>query len=104
MLNTALAVGITEDRCNSLHFYSLPLSRKIGKGIFLKLENLQVAQAFKARGNANKIALLNRKEKEKDVITAFSVAILLFRKFTPKCSKIVGVISGGNIDISLLMN
>lgn len=52
--------------------YSLPLSRKTGKEIFLKLENLQVTQAFKARGNANKIALLDRQKKKKGVITASS--------------------------------
>ena len=52
--------------------YSLPLSRKTGKDIFLKLESLQVTQAFKARGNANKIALLKKEEKQKGVITASS--------------------------------
>ncbi len=52
--------------------YSLPLSRKVGKEVFLKLENLQVTQTFKARGNANKIALLNSKERKKGVITASS--------------------------------
>jgi len=52
--------------------YSLPLSRIIKKDVFLKLENLQITQAFKARGNANKIALLSKKEKERGVITASS--------------------------------
>ena len=52
--------------------YSLPLSRIIKKDVFLKLENLQLTQAFKARGNANKIALLSKKEKERGVITASS--------------------------------
>jgi len=52
--------------------YSLPLSRIIKKDVFLKLENLQLTQAFKARGNANKIALLSKKEKESGVITASS--------------------------------
>jgi len=52
--------------------YSLPLSRMTGKEVFLKLENLQVTQAFKARGNANKIALLSKEQKEKRVITASS--------------------------------
>ena len=52
--------------------YSLPLSQKIGKEIFLKLENLQVTQAFKARGNANKIVLLDKQKKKKGVITASS--------------------------------
>jgi len=52
--------------------YSLPLSRKKGSEVFLKLECLQVTQAFKARGNANKIALLNEKEKGRGVITASS--------------------------------
>ena len=52
--------------------YSLPLSRMTGKEVFLKLENLQVTQAFKARGNANKIAMLSKEQKEKGVITASS--------------------------------
>jgi len=52
--------------------YSLPLSRMMGKEIFLKLENLQITQAFKARGNANKIALLNQEQKRRGVITASS--------------------------------
>lgn len=52
--------------------YSLPLSRVTGQEVFLKLENLQVTQAFKARGNANKIALLSKEQKEKGVITASS--------------------------------
>jgi threonine dehydratase len=52
--------------------YSLPLSRITKKEVFLKLENLQVTQAFKARGNANKIALLSAKEKNRGVITASS--------------------------------
>ena len=73
MSNTALAVGITEDRCSSLHFYSLPLSRKIRRRIFLKLENLQVARASKTRGNANKIALLNRKDKDLGKVNAVVV-------------------------------
>ena len=52
--------------------YSLPLSRKTGKDVFLKLECLQVTQAFKARGNANKLALMGPEEKAKGVITASS--------------------------------
>jgi threonine dehydratase len=52
--------------------YSLPLSRMTGREVFLKLENLQLTQAFKARGNANKIALLSQEQKERGVITASS--------------------------------
>ena len=52
--------------------YSLPLSRMTGKEVFLKLENLQVTQAFKARGNANKIALLSKEERERGVVTGSS--------------------------------
>jgi len=52
--------------------YSLPLSRIIKKEVFLKLENLQITQAFKARGNANKIALLSEKGGNRGVITASS--------------------------------
>jgi threonine dehydratase len=52
--------------------YTLPLSRITNKKVFLKLENLQITQAFKARGNINKISLLSREEKERGVITASS--------------------------------
>jgi len=52
--------------------YSLPLSRITRKEVFLKLENLQVTQAFKARGNANKIKLLCKEERDRGVITASS--------------------------------
>jgi len=52
--------------------YSLPLSRIIKKDVFLKLENLQITQAFKVRGNVNKISLLSKEEKNRGVITASS--------------------------------
>ena len=52
--------------------YSLPLSRMTNKKVYLKLENLQITQAFKARGNANKISLLSNDEKNRGVITASS--------------------------------
>jgi len=52
--------------------YSLTLSRILQKEIFLKLENLQLTQAFKARGNANKMSLLTQDEKNRGVITASS--------------------------------
>ncbi len=52
--------------------YSLPLSRMTGRELFLKLENLQVTQAFKARGNANKIALLSEEERKRGVVTGSS--------------------------------
>ncbi|MCK5766850.1 MAG: pyridoxal-phosphate dependent enzyme, partial [Candidatus Atribacteria bacterium] len=52
--------------------YSLTLSRILKKEIFLKLENLQLTQAFKARGNANKMSLLTQDEKDRGVITASS--------------------------------
>lgn len=51
--------------------YSPVLSKRTGKKVFLKLENLQLTGAFKIRGNANKIALLKR-ENKKGVITASS--------------------------------
>jgi threonine dehydratase len=63
-----IAAAITRTPC----VYSLPLSRKTGKDVFLKLECLQVTQAFKARGNANKLALMSHEEREKGVITASS--------------------------------
>ena len=46
--------------------YSLTLSRILQKEVFLKLENLQLTQAFKARGNANKMSLLTQDEKNRD--------------------------------------
>ncbi|MFP4588859.1 MAG: threonine ammonia-lyase [Candidatus Bipolaricaulota bacterium] len=52
--------------------YSQPLSRRTEGQIYLKMENLQVTQAFKARGNANKIALLKEKGDVNGVITASS--------------------------------
>lgn len=52
--------------------YSLPLSRKMDKEVYLKLENLQVTQAFKARGNANKLALLDEERRKRGVVTASS--------------------------------
>ena len=52
--------------------YSLTLSRILQKEVFLKLENLQLTQAFKARGNANKMSLLTQDEKDRGVITASS--------------------------------
>lgn len=50
--------------------YSLPLSRLIKKGVFLKLENLQITQSFKIRGGSNKIALLSREQKERGVVAS----------------------------------
>ena len=38
--------------------------------VFLKLENLQLTQAFKVRGAVNKLLNLSRKEKELGIITA----------------------------------
>ena len=52
--------------------YSLTLSRILQKEVFLKLENLQLTQTFKARGNANKMSLLTQEEKNRGVITASS--------------------------------
>jgi len=63
-----IAAAVTRTPC----IYSLPLSRKTGKDVFLKLGCLQVTQAFKARGNANKLALMSYEEREMGVITASS--------------------------------
>ncbi len=52
--------------------YSLTLSRILQKEVFLKLENLQLTQAFKVRGNTNKMSLLTQDEKNRGVITASS--------------------------------
>lgn len=52
--------------------YSLTLSRILQKEVFLKLENLQLTQAFKIRGNVNKMSLLTQDEKNRGVITASS--------------------------------
>jgi threonine dehydratase len=50
--------------------YSPPLSQSGNCHVYLKLENLQLSGSFKLRGCMNKLLSLNKKEKEKGVITA----------------------------------
>jgi threonine dehydratase len=45
-----------------------PLSRLTGATVFLKLDNLQATGAFKERGAANRLALLNERERARGVI------------------------------------
>lgn len=52
--------------------FSEELSKRIGKKIYLKMENLQITGAFKARGNAFKLSTLTDEELENGVITASS--------------------------------
>jgi threonine dehydratase len=52
--------------------YSEGLTRRTGKEVYLKLENLQMTGAFKARGNAYKLSILSEKELENGVVTASS--------------------------------
>jgi len=44
------------------------LSRALGARLFLKLDNLQPTGAFKERGGANRLALLNEHERARGVI------------------------------------
>ncbi len=46
------------------------LSYMTGKRVYLKLENLQVTNAFKIRGSANVIPKLSKKQREYGLITA----------------------------------
>lgn len=48
---------------------SAPLSSKLNKSVFLKLENLQPTGAFKLRGAANAILSLSNKERKRGVVT-----------------------------------
>jgi threonine dehydratase len=50
--------------------YSETFSKETGKGVFLKLENLQKAGSFKIRGAFNKLSLLPPSSKEKGVVAA----------------------------------
>jgi threonine dehydratase len=48
------------------------LSRLTGAEVLFKLENLQVTGSFKARGAANKLALIPAEERQRGVVTASS--------------------------------
>jgi len=50
--------------------YSPYLSRSGGCKVYLKLDNLQLSGSFKLRGCMNKLLSLDKKEKEKGVVTA----------------------------------
>ncbi len=52
--------------------YSEELSERIGKPVYLKMENLQITGAFKARGNAYKLSTLSDEELKNGVVTASS--------------------------------
>jgi threonine dehydratase len=49
--------------------HSLILSEKIGRNVYLKLENVHEVGAFKVRGAANKILSLSEEEKKRGVAT-----------------------------------
>ena len=49
---------------------SIPLSRKLGAEVYLKMENLQHTGSFKARGAFNKILSLSESERERGVVAA----------------------------------
>ena len=49
--------------------HSSILSEKIGRNVYLKLENVHEVGAFKVRGAANKILSLNEEEKKRGVAT-----------------------------------
>ncbi|MFX1325622.1 MAG: pyridoxal-phosphate dependent enzyme, partial [Promethearchaeota archaeon] len=48
------------------------LSNICGTNIYLKLENLQLTNAFKIRGALNRMQLLSSEEKARGIITASS--------------------------------
>ncbi|HEX2387323.1 MAG TPA: threonine ammonia-lyase [Candidatus Binatia bacterium] len=50
--------------------YSETISRKTGKRVFFKLENLQMTGSFKERGAPNRLLALTPEEKQRGVITA----------------------------------
>ncbi len=52
--------------------YSIPLSELTGAQVYLKLENLQYTNAFKARGAFNKLLSLTSAEKARGVVAASS--------------------------------
>ncbi len=52
--------------------FSLPLSRQLGKSVYLKLEVFQPIRVFKIRGALNKILSLGDSELKRGVITASS--------------------------------
>ena len=51
-------------------YSSETLSRRAGRGVFLKAENLQRTGSFKIRGAVNKIAMLSEAERAAGVVTA----------------------------------
>lgn len=48
------------------------LAEPLGTNVFLKLESLQVTGSFKIRGAANKLSVLDEKERQRGVITVSS--------------------------------
>src|ERR1051325_3228827 len=50
--------------------YSETISRRTGKRVFFKLENLQITGSFKERGALNRLLTLTPEEKQRGVITA----------------------------------
>jgi len=48
------------------------LTESLGKNVLFKLESLQVTGSFKIRGAANKLSMLNKKERQRGVITVSS--------------------------------
>jgi threonine dehydratase len=52
--------------------HSPHLSRRSGAEVYCKLENLQITGSFKARGAANKLAMLSAEERSRGVVTASS--------------------------------
>jgi len=52
--------------------YSLPLSKKTGSEVFLKLENLQHTGSFKVRGAMNALLSLTKEQRARGVVTASS--------------------------------
>ena len=53
-------------------WHSRHLSQTSGAEVYCKLENLQITGSFKARGAANKLAMLSAEERARGVVTASS--------------------------------
>ncbi|MGC8873084.1 MAG: hydroxyectoine utilization dehydratase EutB [Chloroflexia bacterium] len=67
VLRAREAVGRLARRTPLLRFS--PLDERIGRAVYLKLENLQETGSFKVRGAANRIAALSPEERARGVVT-----------------------------------
>lgn len=52
--------------------FAADLTERLGRDVYLKLENMQVTGSFKIRGAANRIVALSNEERERGVVTCSS--------------------------------